>query len=325
MVDTHEQSRRAILALRKLEEKNSLVLSNLNARLQKKPFGKPDFSLAANFFRTIMSSDIVSVRKNLVIHPKDISVSMEWMRSAESTVVHLSERILKPASLVFQMERKSLYYVERPFPMVWDYDHVEKRMLERAGLKPEYNTDTFNQSLRIGTVMSKVIEMAMRYEGQGAVPIFLPHKQGLFCGYAVLERNTNAYPLRYCKNDFKRSAGKAVIHNKENDKYVPGWSSAAVLVVKTFYPASDLSPKNAALFEKMQLLLNDETFNEQIAKIHESYTTCSDMTLEFDAELLAAIHTVREVTQSDEWNNAMVSRIPKIAHINADPFAQRQP
>lgn len=204
-------------------------------------------------------------------------------------------------------------------PISFNSQHTAFRFIQRTSRVLDYQSDEFADSLAFATLAMQAL--SRKPQPAAPIPMFVPHKQGLFMGFAeAMPEDTYIIHSEHTKRRGKRVEVKNFdTSNARIQPFIP----TSRTVINTFLSKDDMNPQKFALWEKLYTLMSEPELDITFARALVCHTTGTYMvTPEHVKELEKLQDIFIEAMASPEWTR-VASSAQKNGHIPTHSYADR--
>lgn len=204
---------------------------------------------------------------------------------------------------------------ERSMPVRIELQHVNYRHIKRTGKLLIYGQTETQRSFMLALGLSKVISMKMDSNRVTETPIILPHKEGIFVGYAIATSTCREDHKLKGTQTIRQKSGVPKSKSYARPSYVTSSEAIkrfsddydCVIVLKTFYSHAEMNEDYLKLWKSLYPLIDSDKSEAlqklwwafQGAKTEEEYQGYLNVAEPISARLA-------EIVSSSLWQNRVI-------------------
>lgn len=287
-----------------------------------RPFGQKHFETATAAIKTLQDAAIVKMSCRFIddsmrpIEKRFLTLDMLSITTAFPS--HAKQETFNhyvPVSTNVSMARELFVFTQRPMPVIISSHHTEVRFFERHADVLDYADPAFQDSMAYGLYMARnIIDPIINAEDATRVPVVIPHKAGLFLGYAEIHE-PSIFRLRTIMSSRTcPETGKPFFEDTSVSDLETIWTPWCNTHIRTFISRKEFKPDQQRLHSLMISALTQPEAQALINTTSQRYiTNCFNSQADFvDLQF-------QRIMCSPEWREVI-----RHAPANATAFAKPQ-
>lgn len=223
-----------------------------------------------------------------------------------------------PNIVSYSIEPKKFLRNHVLMPISFNSQHTAFRFIQRTAKVLDYESDEFFTSILFANTMMQALRGHVPPSTK-PFPMFIPHKNGLFLGYAEpMPEGTYRRELDYGYRHGKHFNTVHLTAPTKAQPYVPEMR----VVVKTFVASDDMAPEKRRVWKKLYGLIENEDHKEAFETSLSTHIVEHTNLSEKAKGLESLFADMREIIGSRDWNH-LARAAYRNGHIPDRGFVER--